>query len=131
MDPAEAFGYMQRAFRQTMPYVIGSMRLLTETYSLTALNDRGFSLYADFRPNADAWGKRSEMRCSTILSLRKTRERKEEQETSKDEDALKKVKNEEQNGQTPAPKKMKVMSVEEYEALLDAESEDLVFDGDF
>ena len=54
-----------------MPYVLGAMRLLAETYSPTELNKIGFSLYADFRPEATDWGARSEMRCEKILALQK------------------------------------------------------------
>lgn len=69
--PSTAFSYISRAFRQTTPYIVGALRLLAETYPPQELNKVGFSLYADFRPTVDGWGKRGEVRCERILSLRK------------------------------------------------------------
>ncbi|KAK7695881.1 hypothetical protein QCA50_000519 [Cerrena zonata] len=46
------------------------MRVLASTYTPKDLNFKGFSLYADFRPEVNEWGKRGEVRCQTILDLR-------------------------------------------------------------
>ena len=46
------------------------MRLLASTYTPKDLNFKGFSFYADFRPEVNEWGKRGEVRCRTILDLR-------------------------------------------------------------
>ncbi|KAF6762290.1 hypothetical protein DFP72DRAFT_1148717 [Ephemerocybe angulata] len=99
VPPMTAFGYISRSFRQNRPYVIGAMRLLAESYSPTELSTKGWSLYTEFRPAVDQWGKRSELSCSKILSLRKEGA----------PDSL-----------SPA-----TMSLEEYEAALD---EDHTFD---
>jgi hypothetical protein len=70
--PGAAFGYITRALRQTTPAVLGAMRLLAESYNNpTELNRVGFALYADFRPDVNGWGKRGELRCETLLGLRK------------------------------------------------------------
>jgi hypothetical protein len=70
--PGAAYSYITRALRQTAPAVLGAMRLLAESYSdPTELNRMGFALYADFRPDVDGWGKRGELRCETLLGLRK------------------------------------------------------------
>jgi hypothetical protein len=69
--PSTAYSYISRAFRQTTPHVIGALRLLAETFPPPELNKKGFALYAEFRPDVDGWGKRSEVRCERILSLRK------------------------------------------------------------
>lgn len=69
--PSTAFSYITRAFRQTTPYIVGALRLLAESYPPQELNKVGFSLYADFRPTVDGWGKRGEVRCEHVLSLRK------------------------------------------------------------
>lgn len=50
---------------------MGALRLLAASFTPAELNAKGFSLYAEFRPHADGWGQRGEVRCSTILSLRK------------------------------------------------------------
>ncbi|KAF8138409.1 hypothetical protein EV363DRAFT_1252028 [Boletus edulis] len=69
--PSTAFSYISRAFRQTTPYIVGALRLLAASYPPQELNKVGFSLYAEFRPTVDGWGKRGEVRCERILSLRK------------------------------------------------------------
>ncbi|KAJ8587433.1 hypothetical protein M405DRAFT_310780 [Rhizopogon salebrosus TDB-379] len=69
--PSTAYSYISRAFRQTTPHVIGALRLLAKTFPPPELNKKGFALYAEFRPDVDGWGKRGEVRCERILSLRK------------------------------------------------------------
>jgi hypothetical protein len=82
-SPRSAYSYITRALRQTTPAVLGAMRLLAESYDDTVeLNRVGFGLYADFRPEVSGWGKRGEMRCETLLGLRKKRGPKGEHELS-------------------------------------------------
>jgi hypothetical protein len=70
--PRAAYSYITRALRQTSPAVLGAMRLLAESYDdPVELNRVGFGLYADFRPEVSGWGKRGELRCETLLGLRK------------------------------------------------------------
>ncbi|KAG7096871.1 hypothetical protein E1B28_004278 [Marasmius oreades] len=69
--PSAAFGYISRSFRQTTPYVVGTLRLLADSYSPQEINNKAWSLYADFRPEVNGWGKRSEVKCLNILDLRK------------------------------------------------------------
>ncbi|KAI0832385.1 hypothetical protein BC628DRAFT_1346466 [Trametes gibbosa] len=70
--PTAAFSYIRRALRQTAPHVVGALRLLAASYAPAELNAKGFALYADFRPTSEGWGERAEVRCSTILGLRKS-----------------------------------------------------------
>lgn len=70
--PRSAYSYITRSLRQTAPAVLGAMRLLAESYDdPVELNRVGFALYADFRPDVSGWGKRGELRCETLLGLRK------------------------------------------------------------
>jgi hypothetical protein len=70
--PGAAFGYITRALRQTAPAVLGAMRLLAESYDdPMELNRMGISLYVDFRPDVNGWGARGELKCETLLGLRK------------------------------------------------------------
>ena len=72
--PRAAHSYVTRALRQTAPAVLGAMRLLAESYDdPVELNRVGFSLYADFRPDVNGWGKRGELKCETLLGLRKNK----------------------------------------------------------
>lgn len=71
-SPRAAHSYITRALRQTASAVLGAMRLLAESYDdPVELNRGGFAVYADFRPDVSGWGKRGELRCETLLSLRK------------------------------------------------------------
>ncbi|KAI0005028.1 hypothetical protein BJV74DRAFT_943416 [Russula compacta] len=72
--PGAAYSYITRALRQTAPAVLGAMRLLAESYDdPMELNNVGFALYADFRPDVNRWGKRGDLKCETLLGLRKKR----------------------------------------------------------
>ena len=52
---------------------MGALRLLAESYTPEELNGKAWALYTQFRPEANEWGKRSEVSCSKILALRKQR----------------------------------------------------------
>ncbi|GAA5918233.1 hypothetical protein JCM1841_005320 [Sporobolomyces salmonicolor] len=70
-DPSTGFSYMQRAFRQQLGAVVGAMRLLANSFDPNELNEKGYGLYLSFRPDVDGWGKKAELRLSTILNLRR------------------------------------------------------------
>ncbi|KAF8335018.1 uncharacterized protein EI90DRAFT_2913877 [Cantharellus anzutake] len=70
-EPEMAYGYIQRSFKHLMGSVIGSMRLLQESYSPEELNKNGYDLYCQFRPGQGDWGQRGEMRMKTLLDLRR------------------------------------------------------------
>ncbi|KAG7449117.1 uncharacterized protein BT62DRAFT_1002659 [Guyanagaster necrorhizus] len=71
-QPSYPFSYISRSFRQTTPHIIGALRLLAESFAPKELNNKGWALYAEFRPSVNGWGERSEVKCETILSLRNT-----------------------------------------------------------
>lgn len=113
---------------------MGALRLLAESYSPTWLNEHGFSLYKDFRPEAERWGERAEMKCARVLALRKEPDdgiaNKAELEVTttgtlgdvEDEDEANKGANghsKNSEDHEPFAKRVKSMSVEEYEAALD------------
>ena len=68
--------------KQTTPYILGAMRLLAESYEPEELNQKGFSLYCDFRPDIEpgksGWGKRGKVPCEAILKLRKVKTKRED-----------------------------------------------------
>ncbi|BGO88802.1 hypothetical protein NBRC10512_006942 [Rhodotorula toruloides] len=70
-DPSKAFAYMRGAFRQQLGAVVGAMRLLAASFSPKELNEKGYHLYLDFRPESDGWGKKADLRMSSILDLRR------------------------------------------------------------
>ena len=49
---------------------MGALRLLALSYPPKLLNNIGWSLYIGFRPEVDGWGKRSQVKCDTILQLK-------------------------------------------------------------
>lgn len=51
--------------------MLGALKLLADSYTSHELNDKAWALYTQFRPEVNEWGKRSEIRCSRILDLRK------------------------------------------------------------
>ncbi|GLB33886.1 hypothetical protein LshimejAT787_0107700 [Lyophyllum shimeji] len=123
VKPSTAFSYISRAFRQTTPWIVGALKLLADSFSPEELNNVAWGLYAEFRPTVDRWGARSEVHCSEILDLRK-KDAAPAQHVTKAEDIIKhedaaEVKEEQTDGLTPARKKAKPLSLEEYEAALD------------
>lgn len=71
VKPQTAFAYHKRSFHQQLGAVIGSLRLLAESYPPDELNEKGYGMYLNFRPETDGWGKKAEMKMSAILDLRK------------------------------------------------------------
>lgn len=127
--PSTAYSYISRAFRQTTPYIIGALRLLAESFPPPELNSKGFALYAEFRPDVDGWGKRGEVRCERILSLRKADRGTISTATVNDEVVKREVSNDfraaEAGGtqsNTLEHKKARTMTLEEYEAALDLDT---------
>ena len=72
MDPHTAFDYISRALRQTMPYVVGALKLLAQSFTVHELSRAAWGLYTEFRPSVHEWGGRCEVKCSTILNLRQS-----------------------------------------------------------
>ncbi|KAL0949467.1 hypothetical protein HGRIS_009520 [Hohenbuehelia grisea] len=131
--------------RQTTPHIMGALRLLADSAgSPTALNNDAWSLYADFRPEVSGWGGRGEVRCERILSLRRTAPPEADSSLP---GGIKDVKanvvqyssHSDDTGQSsstapeaslndvgePVSKKARMMTLEEYEAMLD---DDTTFD---
>jgi hypothetical protein len=126
VQPSAAFSYISRSFRQTTPHIIGALILLAGSFTAQELNNKAWSLYAEFRPAVDEWGKRSEMKCSAILALRKmdanfVGELPDKQEIIKFEDLDKPPTTRREADMSPMPKRTKSSSLEEYEAALDDE----------
>ena len=131
--PSSAFGYISRSFRQTMPYITGAMKVLADSYPAQELNEKAWSLYAEFRPSTNEWGSRSEVHCKAILDLRcpattttaTATVASETQQTPVSEVSSEPV-TETADGvhPSPSPKKRKFASVEEYEAFLDQQETD-------
>ncbi|KAF8974487.1 hypothetical protein BDZ97DRAFT_1911666 [Flammula alnicola] len=125
--PINAFSYISRSFRQTTSHIIGALKLLADSYSAQELNDKAWSLYAEFRPEVNEWGKRSEVRCKTILELRKRVPESSRQQTQPEEKQRPAINNEASERDTdtrnpddePVHKKARALTIEEYEAALD------------
>ncbi|KAJ3856364.1 hypothetical protein EV368DRAFT_71684 [Lentinula lateritia] len=70
-QPSTAYAYLSRSLRQTMPFIMGALRLLVSSFTPQEINEKAWGLYTHFRPAGEGWGERSEVRCTTILALRK------------------------------------------------------------
>lgn len=119
VPPSTAYTYIMNSLRQTAPFVMGAMHLLALSYEPRELNSKGFALYADFRPDipdgAKGWGKRGEVKCQTILRLMKKGTSANSTSTNpKSEDLVK-------TEDGPDTKKPRLLTLEEYEAALDAD----------
>jgi len=120
VPPALAFSYICRAFRQTTPHIIGALKLLADSYTAQELNSKAWSLYADFRPEVNEWGKRSQVSCKTILDLRKKESIGLQQSNTSSEQEKPTISNESEGVPVePAQKKTRLLTLEEYEATLD------------
>jgi len=112
VPPSSAYSYVNNALKQTTPYIVGAMRLLASTFTPAELNQKGFGLYASFRPQVDSWGGRSMVKCKDILDLRK-------QPSS---GSCSKVESKDSGeDQQKAPVQKTGLSLEEYEAALEAD----------
>ncbi|KAJ3488378.1 hypothetical protein NLI96_g2901 [Meripilus lineatus] len=144
-----SYSYIKRSLQQTTPQIIGALRLLSQTYSPSEINTQGYSLYVDFRPEVGGWGKKGQVKCEKILSLRKQKHPESPQQdvrpqpTTTKEEAPQacgademivpvkierldvdndKIEDTASHGdEEPDRKKIKGMSWEEYEAALDAD----------
>ncbi|RDB22822.1 hypothetical protein Hypma_010099 [Hypsizygus marmoreus] len=128
VKPSTAFSYISRAFRQTTPHIIGALKLLADSFSPQEINSMAWSLYAEFRPTVDQWGGRSEVKCSTILDLRKKNAEPAEPPATTAQGIVKVEETGGEDGDVrddvpPERKKMKPLSLEDYEAALDQDFE--------
>ncbi|KAE9410642.1 hypothetical protein BT96DRAFT_984149 [Gymnopus androsaceus JB14] len=133
--PNTAFSYISRSLRQTMPFIIGALRLLANSFSPQEINEKGWGLYTQFRPAVEGWGNRSEVRCAVILALRNPPSVANASEGRQDTEqkAVDVVKyepldgdSEEPGSESPESNRTKGgLTLEEYEAALD---EDHTFD---
>jgi hypothetical protein len=124
VQPSTAFSYISRALRQTTPHIIGALRLLAESFTPQEINAKGWGLYAEFRPEVQGWGDRAEVKCETILGLRKATS--VSAEPAGKADAI--VKSEpmpQVEDCEPPLKKTRGLTLEEYEAVL---NQDTTFD---
>jgi hypothetical protein len=100
---------------------MGSLRLLADSFPPSELNKKGFSLYAEFRPEVNGWGKKGTLHLKNILQLRKKQpaERKDSAEQAQPRSGEPFAS--EASAISPPEKRQRGMSLEEFEAFLDAE----------
>lgn len=89
------------------------MRLLAQSYSPEELSAKAWDLYAKFRPEVEQWGKRADLACAKILSLRN-----DTQAEQKEKPTTPTVVNGQNHSDIPVETRSS-MTLEEYEAALD------------
>lgn len=119
---------------------MGALKLLADSYSPEELNEKGFALYAEFRPEVERWGGRGEVRCDKILVLRKKQQPSTSNAKQQTEAIISQGRADNHNifvevehrdfrqelrsmeDDEPKRKKTRGLSLEEYEAALDQDS---------
>ncbi|KAJ7276479.1 hypothetical protein B0H12DRAFT_24606 [Mycena haematopus] len=120
VQPSTAFSYICRALRKTTPHIIGALRLLVESFTPEEINARGWALYADFRPEVKGWGERAEVKCETILGLRKSTG--SVKLAGKIDAVVKSESIQYEEDSEPPQKRTRGLTLEEYEAELDQDN---------
>jgi len=123
VQPSTAFSYIAKQLRQTTPYVIGALRLLAQSFASQEINSQAWGLYAEFRPEVTGWGERGEVKCETILNLRREKTSTTVHPAGKVAAIIENSagKPEDENPEPPQ-KKIRSLTLEEYEAALDQDS---------
>ena len=90
---------------------------------------KAWNLYTQFRPKAEGWGQRSEVRCDTILGLRRlsvpsSLESEPEPVNTADIVSYETVDDTAEVDAEPEGKRLKTMTLEEYESFLDESIDD-------
>jgi len=107
---------LNRCFHQTLPFVLGALRLLAQSYPQSDLPAKAWNLYQYFRPAIEGWGKKSELHCSKILELRLKDKGLARQVVGQRPDVTNAASAE---SSEPPRKRQKPPTLEEYEAALD------------
>ncbi|KAJ6485137.1 hypothetical protein C8R47DRAFT_1130904 [Mycena vitilis] len=122
VQPSTAFSYISRALRQTTPHIIGALRLLVESYTPQEINAKAWGLYAEFRPEVKGWGERAEVKCETILALRKKISVIEPAGNVGEVVMTDHATIQQEEDPEPPQKKARGLTLEEYEVALDQDS---------
>ncbi|KAK8849477.1 hypothetical protein IAR55_004810 [Kwoniella newhampshirensis] len=144
VGPSQAYLYITKTFKDYTAHVLGAMKLVADSYEPEELNRLGLHLYNDFKPDVVEWGQRGILELAKVLETVKgpiatdDAEKKAQLPSSSqtapssdpiDDPDIKDIKEdldpdgkEDVAEEERSRKKVKVeMTVEEYEALLDAE----------
>ncbi|KAG9050050.1 hypothetical protein FS842_011434, partial [Serendipita sp. 407] len=75
VSPAKAYSYITRSLAQMSPYLLGALQVLASSYDdPQLLNNKGYSLYSDFRPENSGWGLKGEIKLESILRKKQKKE---------------------------------------------------------
>ncbi|WVW86680.1 hypothetical protein I302_108734 [Kwoniella bestiolae CBS 10118] len=149
VGPGQAYLYITRAFKDYTPHVMGALKLVAESYDPEELNKMAGHMYNEFKPDVVEWGQRGTLELAKVLDQVKSPvdmdtaavEDTEEYPVKSDpsdvdghpakSDMSGQPKREIPSSSMPSPKHendddmyilpKKELTVEEYEAMLDAE----------
>ncbi|ORX37955.1 hypothetical protein BD324DRAFT_410162 [Kockovaella imperatae] len=129
VPPSTAYLYITRAFKDYCPHIMGSLKLLADSWTPDELNRLGMHMYNQFKPDTVEWGQRAILECAKILDQMKgpvTADDEDGPEVPEDLAAAEQLSPasgaaEEVDPEFPVAKRPR-MTVEEYEAMLDAEN---------
>ncbi|WWC93028.1 uncharacterized protein L201_007992 [Kwoniella dendrophila CBS 6074] len=140
VGPGQAYLYITKAFKDYTPHVMGALKLVADSYDPQELNRMAGHMYNEFKPDVVEWGQKGTLELAKVLDQVKS---PIEEHTSEDIEGYP-VKSDPSDPVTPiskpqdelpssplsdikdeqtTPKKeiKEELSVEEYEALLDAQ----------
>ncbi|WVR08251.1 hypothetical protein IAU60_005298 [Kwoniella sp. DSM 27419] len=72
VGPGQAYMYITRTFKDYTPHVIGAMNLVAESYGADELNRIGIHLYNEFKPDVAEWGQRGTLELAKVLDQVRT-----------------------------------------------------------
>ncbi|WVQ79433.1 hypothetical protein IAT38_001531 [Cryptococcus sp. DSM 104549] len=67
VKPSQAFTYISKAFKESTHHVMGALKLIAESYEPQDLNRFGLGMYSEFKPDVVEWGQRGTLELARIL----------------------------------------------------------------
>lgn len=136
--PSQAYLYIKKNFKDYTPHVMGAFKLIADSYEPEELNRIGLHMYNEFKPDVVEWGQRGALELDKVLEFIKDGENNVKEGDNQGSSVAKPTASSSAPvlmpiGATqqlpqgspddePVSKKPKRdMTVEEYEAMLDAE----------
>ncbi|OWZ77809.1 hypothetical protein C365_03564 [Cryptococcus neoformans Bt85] len=136
--PSQAYLYIEKNFKDYTPHVMGAFKLIADSYEPEELNRIGLHMYNEFKPDVVEWGQRGALELDKVLEFIKDGENNVKEGDNQGSSVAKPTASSSAPVLTPigatqqlpqgspddepvSKKPKRDMTVEEYEAMLDAE----------
>ncbi|KGB78053.2 hypothetical protein CNBG_4140 [Cryptococcus deuterogattii R265] len=67
--PSQAYMYIRKNFKDHTPHVLGALKLIADSYESEELNRVGLHMYNEFKPDVVEWGQRGELELDKVLEF--------------------------------------------------------------